>query len=86
MEGTIICGGWSCVDREGLQRLQGSGLLAVLESRVKAGKIILMGKWRPSLICPGEIGSDTFRGITKFKMCIYQFNFKRDGDKMLRWK
>ena len=23
VEGTIICGGWSCVDREGLQRLRG---------------------------------------------------------------
>ena len=53
----------------------GSSLLAVLESRVKEGKIILMEKWSPRLICPREIGSDTFRGWTKFKMCIYQFSF-----------
>ena len=53
----------------------GSGLLVVLESRVKEGKIVLMEKWRPSLICPSEIGSDTFRGITKFKMCVYRLNF-----------
>merc|ERR1711873_348884 len=45
----------------------GSGLLVVLESRVKEGKIVLMEKWRPSLICPWEIGSNTFRGMTKFK-------------------
>ena len=52
----------------------GSVLLAVLESRVKEGKIILMEKWSPFLICPREIGSDTFRGKTKFKLCVYRFN------------
>ena len=54
----------------------GSVLLAVLESRVKEGKIILMEKWSPFLICPREIGSDTFRGKTKFKLCVYRFNFE----------
>ena len=53
----------------------GSGLLAVLESRVKEGKIVLMEKCRPRLICPREIESDTFRGMTKFKMCVYRFTF-----------
>ena len=48
----------------------------VLESRVMTGKIVTMGKWRPSLICPGEIGSDIFRGMTKFKMGVYWLNFK----------
>ena len=55
-EGVLIVPDWS-----------GSGLLAVLESRVKEGKIVLMEKWRPSLICPGEIGSNTLRGMTKLK-------------------
>ena len=53
----------------------GSVLLAVLESRVKEGKIVLMEKWTPFLICPREIGSDTFRGKTKFKLCVYRFTF-----------
>ena len=53
----------------------GSGLLAVLESRVKEGKIVLMEKWRPSLICLCKIGSGTFRGMTKFKICVYRLNF-----------
>ena len=60
----------------------GSGLLAVLESRVKEGKIVLMEKWRPSLICPCKIGSNTFRGMTKFNMCVYRLNFQRDGNKI----
>ena len=53
----------------------GSSLLAVLERREKEGKVILMEKWRPRLICPREIESNTFRGLTKFMMCIYRFNF-----------
>ena len=55
----------------------GSSLLAVLESREKEGKVVLMEKWRPRLICPREIESDTFRGMTKFKMCVYRFNFRK---------
>ena len=53
----------------------GSSFLAVLESRVKEGTIVLMEKCRPVLICPREIDSNTFRGVPKFKMCIYGFNF-----------
>ena len=47
----------------------------------------MMGKWRPNLICSGEIGSDTFRGMTKFKIGVYWLNFKEmeircyDGNK-----
>ena len=53
----------------------GSSFLAVLESRVKEGMVVLMEKCRPMLICPREIDSNTFRGVPKFKMCIYRFNF-----------
>ena len=53
----------------------GSSFLAVLESRVKEGTVVLMEKCRPVLICPREIDSNTFRGVPKFKMCIYRFNF-----------
>ena len=55
----------------------GSALFAVLESRVRRGDIILLGSWRPKMVCPKEIGSNTFRGILKFNMCIYRFNFKK---------
>ena len=53
----------------------GSVLTAVVENRVKEGKLILVEKWSPYMICPKEIGSDTFRGHLKFKMSIYRFNF-----------
>ena len=53
----------------------GSSFLAVLESRVREGTVVLMEKWRPVLICPQEIESNTFKGVPKFKMCIYRFNF-----------
>ena len=53
----------------------GSSFLAVVEERVKAGSIVLLEKFRPVLICPEEICSDTFRGLPKFKFCIFGFNF-----------
>ena len=53
----------------------GSSLLAVLERRLDEGKVILKYKWRPWLVCPQEIVSNTFRGQTKFYMNIYCFNF-----------
>ena len=53
----------------------GSSWLAVLERREAEGKIILKRKWRPWLMCPREIVSNTFRGLTKFYMRIYSFNF-----------
>ena len=53
----------------------GSVLMAVLESRVKRGDILLMGKWRPKMNCPREIGNTSFRGVLKFNMCVYRFNF-----------
>ena len=53
----------------------GSVLMAVVENRVKEGKLVLMEKWSPYLMCPREIGSDTFRGSLKFKLCIFRFNF-----------
>ena len=53
----------------------GSSLLAVLERREKEGKVVLLEKWRPRMICPLEIESGTFRGWTKFKMCVYRFRF-----------
>ena len=54
----------------------GSSLLAVLERKEAEGKIILMEKWRPWLVCPQEIVSNTFRGLTKFYMRIYRFKFR----------
>ena len=54
----------------------GSSLLVVLERREAEGKIILKKKWRPWLTCPQEIVSNTFRGLTKFYMRIYCFNFR----------
>ena len=53
----------------------GSVLTAVVESRVKEGKMVLREKWSPYMICPKEIGSNTFRGHLKFKMCIFEFKF-----------
>ena len=53
----------------------GSSFLAVLENRVREGTVVLMEKWRPVLICPREIKSKTFKGVPKFYMCIYQFEF-----------
>ena len=55
----------------------GSALMAILESRVRRGDIILLESWRPMMMCPREIVSNTFRGILKFNMCIYCFNFKK---------
>ena len=48
----------------------GSVLLAVLENRVQKGKIVLMEKWRPRVICPREIGSDTSRGVKVYDVCL----------------
>ena len=63
-EGVLIAPDWP-----------GSVLTAVVESRVKEGRMVLREKWSPYMICPKEIGSDTFRGRLKFKMCIYEFRF-----------
>ena len=53
----------------------GSSFLAVLESRVREGTVVLMERWKPFLICPREIESNTFRGVPKFLMSVYRFNF-----------
>ena len=53
----------------------GSGFMAVLESRVRMGSVRMMERWRPRLICAPEIQSETFRGLTKFLMAVYVFNF-----------
>ena len=53
----------------------GSSFLAVVEEREKAGSLVLLEKFQPVLICPEEIRSDTFRGVPKFKFCVYGFNF-----------
>ena len=54
----------------------GSSFLAVLEKKQEEGKVILERKWRPWLVCPREIVSNTFKGLTKFYMRIYRFNFR----------
>ena len=53
----------------------GSGFLAVLENRVRAGSVMLMERWKPRLVCAPEIQSDTFRDVLKFLMSVYKFNF-----------
>ena len=64
VEGVLIVPDWP-----------GSVLLAVLENRVKKGNILLMEKWRPRMNCPRKNESNTFRGVLKFNMCVYHFNF-----------
>ena len=68
-------------EREGAQGVlvvpdwSGSGFMAVLESRVRMGSVRMMERWRPCLECAPEIQSNTFRGVTKFLMSVYVFNF-----------
>ena len=54
-----------------------SGFLAVLGDRVRSGKVRLMERWRPCLECAPEIQSNTFRGVTKFLMSVYVFDFRK---------
>ena len=56
-----------------------SGFLAVLGDRVRTGKVRMMERWRPCLECAPEIQSNTFRGVTKFLMSVYVFDFRRTG-------
>ena len=53
----------------------GSGFLAVVEDRVRSGRMRVLERFAPVLSCPKEIVSNTFRGVPKFKMVLYEFNF-----------
>ena len=53
----------------------GSSRLAVVEEKVRMRKWILVDNVSLVLECPIEIVSNTFRGVPKFNVNIYMFNF-----------
>ena len=53
----------------------GSGLMLVLEDRVRMRKIRLVKTFNPVLECPREILSDQFRGVPKFDFNVFGFEF-----------
>ena len=53
----------------------GSGLMSVLEERVRMRKVRLVKTFNPVLECPKEIASDKFRGVSKFDFKAYVFKF-----------
>ena len=58
-----------------------SAYLAVLSDRVRRGSVKLRERWRPCMECAPEIQSCTFRGVTKFLMSVYVFDFRKSDDK-----
>ena len=53
----------------------GSGRLALVEEKVRTGKLRLDEKVSLVLECPREIVSDTFRGVPKFYFNVFIFKF-----------
>ena len=52
----------------------------LVEERLKEGSMKLERRFRPRMVCPEEIVSDTFRGYLKFEMYVISFDFWRDED------
>ena len=53
----------------------GSSYCMLLEKRVKEGKMIVMERFRPRIVCLAEIVSNTFKGMLKFDMIVVEFKF-----------
>ena len=53
----------------------GSGVMSLLEERVRMRKLRLVEQFYPVLECPKEIITDTFRGVPKFCFNAYVFEF-----------
>ena len=53
----------------------GSVYCMLVEEILREIRTGLEGKFRPRIVCPGVIVSDTFRGYLKFDMCLVSFAF-----------
>ena len=52
----------------------------LVEEKQREGSMNLEGKFRPRVVCPEKIVSDTFRRLLKFEMCMISIDFQRDED------
>ena len=53
----------------------GSGVMSLVEERVRIRKLRLVEQCHLVLKCPKEIVSDTYRGVPKFGFNIYVIDF-----------
>ena len=52
----------------------GSLYCMLLERKLKEGKIKVLERFRPRLVCPADIVSNTFRGVPKFNFDVLMMN------------
>ena len=55
----------------------GSGFYMLVKEKIQEGKMVIEEKLRPMMLCPGEIVSNTFRGVLKFDLIVLSFEFGR---------
>ena len=47
----------------------------LVKEKMQEGKMVIEERLRPMMLCPGEIVSDTFRGVLKFDLIVLSFEF-----------
>ena len=53
----------------------GSSYCVLLENKLREGRMIQLERFKPVMICPREVHTNTFQGRTKFYMMAVEFNF-----------
>ena len=53
----------------------GSSFYMLIKEKLQEGKMVVKERLRPVMMCPREIGSDTFRGALKFDLIVLSFEF-----------